>query len=117
VLAPVLDSYAVGFRVMHGFSSATAIYDVCQDDDGRKLIVLYVGDDDPSGLYMSQADLPIRLIKYEGYHIDLRRVSLTVDQLEGLPSFPASDKRKDPRPVAGLVAAIGRRHRELPRPA
>jgi hypothetical protein len=26
VLAPVLDEYAVGFRVMHGFSSATAVY-------------------------------------------------------------------------------------------
>jgi hypothetical protein len=43
-LQPVLDHYAVGFRVMHGFSSATAIYDVSQDDDGRDLIALYVGD-------------------------------------------------------------------------
>ena len=25
---PVLDEYAVGFRVMHGFSSATTVYDV-----------------------------------------------------------------------------------------
>jgi hypothetical protein len=40
VLAPVLDEYAVGFRVMHGFSSATTINDVSQDDDGRDLIVL-----------------------------------------------------------------------------
>ena len=46
VLKPVLDHYAVGFRVMHGFTSATA---------------------------------------------------LTPDQTAGLPSFPASDKRKDPR--------------------
>ena len=35
VLQPVLDKYAVGFRVMHGFSGATTIYDVAQDDDGR----------------------------------------------------------------------------------
>jgi hypothetical protein len=49
VLQPVLDQYAVGFRVMHGFSSATAVYDVAQDDDGRELIALYVGDLDPSG--------------------------------------------------------------------
>ena len=35
VLAPVLDEYAVGFRVMHGFSSATTIHDVAEDDDGR----------------------------------------------------------------------------------
>ena len=43
---------------MHGFSSATTVHDVAQDDDGRDLIVLYVGDYDPSGLYMSERDLP-----------------------------------------------------------
>jgi hypothetical protein len=64
VLAPVLDHYAVGFRVMHGFSGATTIYDVSQDDDGRELVVLYVGDLDPSGMYMSEEDLPNRLSKY-----------------------------------------------------
>jgi hypothetical protein len=34
VLAPVLDKYGVGFRVMHGFNSATQVYDIAQDDDG-----------------------------------------------------------------------------------
>ena len=58
VLAPVLDEYAVGFRVMHGFCSATTVHDVAEDDDGRDLIVLYVGDYDPSGLFMSEHDLP-----------------------------------------------------------
>ena len=63
VLQPVLDEYAVGFRVMHGFSGATTIYNVAQDDDGRSLIVLYVGDYDPSGLCMSECDIPARLGK------------------------------------------------------
>src|SRR5262249_46399608 len=58
VLAPVLDQYAVGFRVMHGFSGATTIHEVSEDDDGRELIVLYVGDFDPSGMFMSEGDLP-----------------------------------------------------------
>lgn len=44
VLAPVLDHYAVGFQVMHGFSSATVVHDISRDDDGRPLIMLYVGD-------------------------------------------------------------------------
>jgi hypothetical protein len=44
VLAPVLDKYGVGFRVMHGFNSATQVYDIAQDDDGRQLIALYIGD-------------------------------------------------------------------------
>jgi hypothetical protein len=97
VLAPVLDHYAVGFRVMHGFSGATTIHDVAQDDDGRELIVLYVGDFDPSGMFMSEVDLPARLSKYDGDHVELRRIALTQKQARGLPSFPAADKRKDPR--------------------
>jgi hypothetical protein len=97
VLAPVLDHYAVGFRVMHGFSGATTIYDVSQDDDGRELMVLYVGDLDPSGMFMSQEDLPARLSDYGGDHITLKRIALTREQVSALPSFPATDKRKDPR--------------------
>ena len=96
VLQPVLDEYAVGFRVMHGFSSATTIHDIAQDDDGRDLIVLYVGDYDPSGLYMSEHDLPDRLAKYDGDHVTLKRIALTREQTDGLPSFPASDKREGP---------------------
>jgi hypothetical protein len=54
VLAPVLDEYAVGFNVLHGFSSATALYDAAQSNNDRPLIVLYVGDWDPSGMWMSE---------------------------------------------------------------
>src|SRR5262245_49941410 len=97
VLAPVLDEYAVGFMPVHGFSSATAAHDIAEDDDGRDLIVLYVGDYDPSGLFMSEQDLPTRFAKYDGDHIELRRIALTRKQVRGLPSFSASDKRKDPR--------------------
>lgn len=97
VLKPVLDRYAVGFRVMHGFTSATSVYDVAQDADGRNLVVLYVGDFDPSGLYMSEHDLPRRLAEYGGDHVVFGRIALTQQQTPGLPSFSAADKRKDPR--------------------
>ncbi|MGY4332975.1 hypothetical protein ACVWWG_007392 [Bradyrhizobium sp. LB7.2] len=97
VLKPVLDQYAVGFRVQHGFSSATAVHDVADDTDGRELIILYVGDFDPSGMYMSEQDLPQRLREYGGDHIKFRRVALTPNQVRGLPSFSAADKNKDPR--------------------
>ena len=112
VLAPVLDLYAVGFFPVHGFSSATAVHDIAEDDDGRDLIVLYVGDFDPSGLYMSEKDLPARFEKYHGHHINLHRIALTVDQLQGLPSFPATDKKKDPR-YRWFVANHGPRCWEL----
>jgi hypothetical protein len=97
LLGPVLDEYAVGFRVMHGFSGATTVHDVSEDDDGRELIALYVGDFDPSGLFMSEEDLPGRLSDYGGDHVTLKRIALTREQVRGLPSFPATDKRKDPR--------------------
>jgi hypothetical protein len=97
VLAPVLDHYAVAFVPVHGFTSATLVHDVAEDDDGRPLIVLYVGDFDPSGMYMSDGDLPARFAKYGGDHITLRRIALRPEQLAGLPSFPAHDKRGDPR--------------------
>jgi hypothetical protein len=97
LLKPVLDHYAVGFLPVHGFSSATIVYDISQDNDGRPLIILYVGDFDPSGMFMSEDDLPNRLSEYGGHHIKLRRIALTRKQVRGLPSFPATDKRKDPR--------------------
>ena len=97
VLAPVLDQFGVGFRVMHGFASATAVHDVAVDDDGRPLIVLYVGDYDPSGMLMSERDLPERLREYGGDHVELHRIALLPRDLPGLVSFPASDKAKDKR--------------------
>jgi hypothetical protein len=97
VLAPVLDEYGVGFRVNHGFSSATVVHDIADDDDGRPLIAFYVGDLDPSGLYMSERDLPERLDRYGGAHVEIKRIALTRDQLTDLPSFSATDKLKDPR--------------------
>jgi hypothetical protein len=97
VLAPVLDELGVGFRVLHGFSGATTIHDVSEDDDGRALNVLYVGDFDPSGMFMSEADLPQRLERYGGVHVFIERIALRDGDVADLPSFLASDKRKDPR--------------------
>jgi hypothetical protein len=99
VLQPVLDQYGVGFRVMHGYGSATTVNEVAAAiyDDDRPLMALYVGDFDPSGLHMSEVDLPERLTEYGGHHVQVKRIALTQDQVASLPSFPASDKRKDPR--------------------
>jgi hypothetical protein len=97
VLRPVLDEFAVGFNAVHGFNSATNTYDASQDFDGRELIVLYVGDYDPSGMYMSEADLPKRLLEYGGCHIEVRRIALRGEHVVSLPSFPAADKRTDTR--------------------
>jgi hypothetical protein len=75
-LAPVLDKYGVTFRVMHGFSSATIVNQVADEtrDSENPLLVLYVGDWDPSGMHISEVDLPKRLAEYGG-SINIKRVA------------------------------------------
>jgi hypothetical protein len=99
-IAPVLREFGIAFRVMHGYASATAVYQAARESvqDAKAWIVLYVGDYDPSGLHMSEVDLPNRLGEY-GSIIELRRVALVADDVRfgGLPSFPTQTKRGDPR--------------------
>ena len=100
VLKPVLDDYGVGFRVMHGFGSATAINDVATTDDSKPLTILYIGDFDPSGLYMSEKDIPERLSRYGGHHIAIKRIALLrkdCDTLGRKPAFNVKEKSKDTR--------------------
>src|SRR4029453_5710303 len=65
--------------------------------DPRPVTAFYVGDYDPSGMYMSEIDLPRRLADH-GINVTIERLALHGDQARarGLPSFPASDKKKDP---------------------
>jgi hypothetical protein len=100
VLQPILDEYGVGFNPVHGFNSATNTHYTAEDDDGRPLIILYIGDFDPSGMYMSEVDLPKRFAKYGGHHIDIKRIALTRDDCRLLgrkPAFNVKEKSKDPR--------------------
>lgn len=97
---PVLQEFGIGFRVMHGYASTTAIYQAAMESrqTDKDELVLYVGDHDPSGLHMSEVDLPSRLAEY-GAEIGLTRVALTQDDVlhAGLPSFATETKRGDPR--------------------
>jgi hypothetical protein len=112
-LAPVLDEYGVTFRVMHGYGSATVLHDIAEEtaDNPKPLTVLYVGDWDPSGLHMSECDLPERIERYGGA-ADIIRVALDADDGAELPSFDAETKRGDAR-HAWFVANYGPRCWEL----
>jgi hypothetical protein len=100
-LAPVLDAYGVTFRVMHGFASATSLNQVAEESayQTKELVIFYVGDWDPSGLYMSDVDIPERLARYGAAGIRYRRIALTSDHIRGpgMPSFDADTKRGDTR--------------------
>lgn len=98
-LRPVLEAYGVPYRPMHGFTSATKIHDAAALTWSltKPLVILYVGDFDPSGLYMSEADAPRRLAEYGATCWFMRRLALIAEQCRGLRPFPVGDKRGDPR--------------------
>jgi hypothetical protein len=101
VLAEVLDEYGLPFRVMHGFASATAANDLAESIRTREksTVLFYVGDYDPSGLYMSGIDLPERLERYGAGFYKMIRVALTDEHVadSSLPSFAADSKQNDAR--------------------
>jgi hypothetical protein len=99
LIKEILDEYRLGFRVFHGYTSATSIYEIATEID-RPLVALYVGDHDPSGCDMRESDIPKRLEKYGAENdskVDFRVIALTLDQVRehNLPSIQA--KPKDPR--------------------
>ena len=106
------------YQAHKGFSSATAVYDAAQatreSASQYDSIVLYVGDYDPSGLHMSMVDLPKRLDRYGGQAV-IERIALTPDDglSLDLPSFPVTDKRKDPRFGWWVNAGFGSKCWEL----
>jgi hypothetical protein len=105
-LAALLDAYGVQFRICHGFTSWTKIHDAARlyRADPKPTIILYVGDYDPSGLYMSEVDIVERL-RWEDEDAWLQetvtvvRLAILADDAaqDGLPSFPATDKQGDSR--------------------
>jgi hypothetical protein len=120
-LQPVLDEFEVPFQVLHGWSGATPVWDAARANLERhqNTLILYVGDYDPSGMGMSELDLPKRLARYTSNtpadkdidretikailgraRLRIKRIALTAaDAIDlGEPTrFPASDKDKDSR--------------------
>jgi hypothetical protein len=102
LLAPLQDDYAVGFNPVHGFDSGTDTYEVGEDADGRPPIILYVGDFDPSGMFMSEVDLLKRFAKYKGHHIKLKHIALT-------PGRHVAYRHSEGIPYKWFVANHGKR--------
>jgi hypothetical protein len=107
-LRPILRKYGVPFLPLRGFNSATKVHDAAVNsaNTSQNIIKLYVGDYDPSGMYMSEKDLPERLDRYserrdrDSDKVDLRRIALTKLHCQSLGrglSFPVDSKKDDTR--------------------
>jgi hypothetical protein len=100
ILQPVLDKWGVTFRPFKGFGSFTVVKQAAEDNkaierEGKLLDILYLGDHDPSGRYMSDVDLPSRLQRYGARGVELDRIAVDMDTDSDLPPFAA--KRTDKR--------------------
>jgi hypothetical protein len=95
ILRPVLDEFGVPFLAVHGFNSKTLMKKAAAIStvDSRQMVILYVGDYDPSGMYMSEEDLPSRFARYQG-NIYLERIALIKEDLADLPSYDVSQIRE-----------------------
>jgi hypothetical protein len=116
VLQPVLDELGVTFRVMKGFGSFTSVMQAAEDSNDlasnqKTTVALYIGDWDPSGLYMSEGDLPSRLARYGGKW-RLKRIAILKADTRRLPHFDVATKSADPR-HRWFVEQYGRRCWEL----
>jgi hypothetical protein len=99
VLEPVCRDLDIPLTANKGYSSSSTMFGIgqnielrsCRDD--KKILVLYFGDHDPSGIDMTR-DVDERLSMYsEGAHVEVRRLALNWDQIEqwNPPENPAKE--------------------------
>jgi hypothetical protein len=115
-LRPVIEEFEVPLLVLHGWSGASTVMQTVEANYGRDqdTLLLYLGDYDPSGMWMSERDLPQRLARYHsenpaernlspakvksvlaGVRLSVRRIALTKGDTRALgvsTRFPAAEK-------------------------
>jgi hypothetical protein len=86
-----LDEYGVGFRVMHGFGSATAAHEIAEDNDGRDLTILYAITI-RAACICPRKTCPSASRNMAATMCSPRGSAIRYD-LDGLPTFAAPDKK------------------------
>jgi hypothetical protein len=115
VLIPVCRDLGIRFTANRGYSSSSTMYEAGKRLEGysedKRIIILYLGDHDPSGIDMTR-DVHERLSMFSWSKIEVRRLALNMDQIETLnpPKNPA--KMTDTRANA-YIAKFGNSSWEL----
>lgn len=114
VLIPVCRQLDVAFMANKGYSSSSALYELGKNFggqiDSKRVVVLYLGDHDPSGIDMTR-DVRERLNLFAGYTVEdeiveVDRLALNYDQVEALNPPPNPAKETDAR-FEGYVREFG----------
>jgi hypothetical protein len=101
VLIPVCRELDINFTANKGYSSVSAFYErgrvlrgkaMC----GKAIVILYLGDHDPSGLDMTR-DVSERLSMFAECEVKVERLALNYPQIETLKPPPNTTKETDTR--------------------
>jgi hypothetical protein len=104
VLAPLAFNHHVTLMVNRGYSSQSAMYEAAQrfkQHQHRDCILFYLGDHDPSGEDMVR-DIADRLAMF-GVSVDVRKIALTMEQVQQYNPPPNPAKVTDPRAAAYIA--------------
>ncbi|NUM77649.1 hypothetical protein HUU40_25070 [candidate division KSB1 bacterium] len=105
VLVPVCEDLDIPFTANKGYSSASALRERGRilgrlaRKNGKRIIVLYMGDHDPSGLDMTR-DVQDRLSTFAETKIHVERLALNYPQIQTLKPPPNTTKENDTRAAA-----------------
>lgn len=115
VLEPITRRYHVTLMVNRGYSSASAMHDASlrlrrKEKEGKKTIILYLGDHDPSGMDMVR-DIKERLAIFQS-DVEVKRIALNMDQIDRFNPPPNPAKITDPR-ANKYIAEFGNTSWEL----
>jgi len=101
MLLPTCQRYRVNLIVGKGYSSYTQIYNAVKHRfprNGRKTIILYLGDHDPAGLHIVEKlrERTQRQAFLNGINLDLdvRPIALTYEQIQKYALPPSTLKKK-----------------------
>jgi hypothetical protein len=95
---PIARKYHLGFSVFRGFSSTTVMYELSRrikKANGKKIVLLYVGDHDPSGLKMLEDLAKRQKTLSNGARLDIVPVALTLEQVREHNLLPNKTKKGD----------------------
>jgi hypothetical protein len=99
VIVPITKKYQVTFCVNRGYTSASSMYESAQrllSKKFKKIIILYLGDFDASGLDMDR-DIKVRLSEFNVINLEVIRIGLTKTQIDQYNPPPNPAKQTDPR--------------------
>jgi len=116
VLAPIARKWHVTILANKGYSSASTMKEaadrmISEAGDGKHVVLLYLGDHDPSGMDMTR-DIYDRLVEFGVDDLEVDRLALTIEQVRQYNPPPNPAKLTDSR-AQGYIDQFGDESWEL----